>query len=86
LKIAVPKETKPYEKRVALTPDIVKSLLKAGWTCIIEEDAGISSSQPHKKVCRPPNNMIHWRGRQTLAGAVPGIVRLRSLALRAMVL
>ncbi|QHT69289.1 Re/Si-specific NAD(P)(+) transhydrogenase subunit alpha [Rhodocytophaga rosea] len=46
MKIAVPKETKPYEKRVALTPDIVKSLLKAGWTCIIEEGAGVSSNYP----------------------------------------
>jgi H+-translocating NAD(P) transhydrogenase subunit alpha len=46
LKIAVPKETKPYEKRVALTPDIIKSLIKAGFTCTIESGAGISSNYP----------------------------------------
>jgi NAD(P) transhydrogenase subunit alpha len=44
LKIAVPKETKPYEKRVALTPDVVKSLTKAGFTCLIESGAGFQSN------------------------------------------
>jgi NAD(P) transhydrogenase subunit alpha len=44
LKIAVPKETKPYEKRVALTPDVIKSLVKAGFSCIIENGAGFSSN------------------------------------------
>jgi NAD(P) transhydrogenase subunit alpha len=43
LKIAVPKETKPFERRVALTPDVVKSLQKAGFTCLIETGAGTSS-------------------------------------------
>lgn len=46
MKIAVAKETKPYEKRVALTPDVVKSLIKAGFSCIIESGAGISSNYP----------------------------------------
>jgi H+-translocating NAD(P) transhydrogenase subunit alpha len=40
LKIAVLKETKSPEKRVALTPDVVKSLIKAGFTCSVEMDAG----------------------------------------------
>lgn len=44
MKIAVPKETKPYEKRVALTPDVIKSLVKAGFSCIIENGAGFSSN------------------------------------------
>lgn len=44
MKIAVPKETKPYEKRVALTPDVVKSLTKAGFTCLIESGAGFQSN------------------------------------------
>jgi H+-translocating NAD(P) transhydrogenase subunit alpha len=43
LKIAVPKETKPYEKRVALSPDVVKSLIKAGFECQIEAGAGLNS-------------------------------------------
>jgi H+-translocating NAD(P) transhydrogenase subunit alpha len=43
LKIAVPKETKPFEKRVALSPDVVKSLIKAGFECHIETGAGLNS-------------------------------------------
>lgn len=43
MKLAVPKETKPSERRVALSPDVVKSLIKAGFTCIVEKDAGAGS-------------------------------------------
>lgn len=43
MKIAVPKETKEREKRVALTPDVVKSLIKSGFECCIEKDAGLNS-------------------------------------------
>ncbi len=40
MKIAVPKETKSRENRVALTPDVVKSLVAAGFECIVETGAG----------------------------------------------
>lgn len=40
MKIAVLKEKKPGEKRVALTPDVIKSLIKAGFQCNIESGAG----------------------------------------------
>ncbi|MFN3404518.1 MAG: Re/Si-specific NAD(P)(+) transhydrogenase subunit alpha [Cytophagaceae bacterium] len=43
MKLVVPKETKPYEKRVALTPDVVKQLIKAGFECEIEAGAGLNS-------------------------------------------
>jgi H+-translocating NAD(P) transhydrogenase subunit alpha len=43
LKVAVPRETKPLERRVALTPDVVKSLQKAGFSCLIEKGAGEAS-------------------------------------------
>src|SRR4028119_2136521 len=43
LKIAVLKERKIPEKRVALTPDVVKSLSKAGFTVTIEAGAGVAS-------------------------------------------
>jgi H+-translocating NAD(P) transhydrogenase subunit alpha len=43
VKIAVIKETKAYEKRVALTPDICKQLIAAGFSCTIENEAGLSS-------------------------------------------
>lgn len=44
MKISVPKETKPYEKRVALSPDVIKLLIKAGFQCQIESGAGEGSN------------------------------------------
>ncbi len=43
MRIAVPKETKERENRVALTPDVVQSLVKAGFECIVESGAGDNS-------------------------------------------
>lgn len=43
MKIAVPKETKLKENRVALTPDVVKGLVKKGFEVIIESGAGMNS-------------------------------------------
>jgi NAD(P) transhydrogenase subunit alpha len=43
LKIAVIKETKVPERRVALTPEVVKQLQKAGFRCGIEAGAGQAS-------------------------------------------
>lgn len=43
MKIGVLKETKEYERRVALTPDVVKQLLKKENTVLVEKGAGESS-------------------------------------------
>jgi H+-translocating NAD(P) transhydrogenase subunit alpha len=43
MKIGIPKETKTYEKRVALTPDVIKSLKKNGFEIQIEAGAGENS-------------------------------------------
>ncbi len=43
MKIAVTKEIKPFERRVALTPSVVKSLIKAGFSCIVEKGSGENS-------------------------------------------
>lgn len=43
MKIAVLKERKEPEKRVALTPDAVKLLIKAGFECGIETGAGFAT-------------------------------------------
>ncbi len=42
--VAVTKETKKGENRVALTPDIVKQLVKAGFTVKVEAEAGNRAS------------------------------------------
>lgn len=43
MQIAVPRETKLKENRVALTPEVVKLLIQAGFSCIIERGAGANS-------------------------------------------
>ena len=43
MKITVPKETKVKENRVALSPDVVKDLVKKGFTVAIEKGAGENS-------------------------------------------
>ena len=42
--IGVLKESKEFEKRVALTPDIVKLLIKKGFQVLVETGAGLSSA------------------------------------------
>ena len=42
--VAVPKEVKSGESRVAITPDVVKQLVKEGFTVKIETDAGVRAS------------------------------------------
>ena len=44
LKIAVPKESRIQENRVALNPEVVQALLSQGFECEIESGAGIQSS------------------------------------------
>ncbi len=43
LTIGVPRETAPGERRVALVPDDVRSLKKAGIAVLVESGAGVSS-------------------------------------------
>ncbi|MEO6681324.1 MAG: Re/Si-specific NAD(P)(+) transhydrogenase subunit alpha [Ginsengibacter sp.] len=43
MKIAILKERKSHERRVALTPDSVKTLTKAGFQCYLESGAGLSA-------------------------------------------
>ena len=46
MQIGVPKETAPRERRVALAPDSVARLVKAGATVVVEHGAGESASFP----------------------------------------
>ncbi|MBK7956644.1 MAG: Re/Si-specific NAD(P)(+) transhydrogenase subunit alpha [Bacteroidetes bacterium] len=43
MRIAIIKEQKEFEKRVALTPDICKQLISSGFQCSIETNAGMNS-------------------------------------------
>ena len=44
MKIGVLKETRPNEKRVAITPKIAKDFIDKGFEVLVEEDAGLASS------------------------------------------
>ncbi len=46
MKLAIPKERRPHERRVAATPDTVKKLILLGLDVIVEKDAGLMSSIP----------------------------------------
>src|ERR1051326_5929244 len=43
MNVAVPKETVPGENRVALIPDAIPPLIKAGFTVLVESGAGQGS-------------------------------------------
>lgn len=43
MKIGIFKETKEFEKRVAITPDVCKTLISKGYECVVEDKAGESS-------------------------------------------
>ncbi|MDI3340038.1 MAG: Re/Si-specific NAD(P)(+) transhydrogenase subunit alpha [Sphaerobacter sp.] len=46
LAVGVPRETIPGERRVALTPEVVKRLTGRGFRVIVEHDAGAAASYP----------------------------------------
>lgn len=41
--IAIPKEIQPRENRVAITPEVVKQIVKKGMECLVEHDAGLNA-------------------------------------------
>ncbi len=43
MRVVVPKESRPGEKRVALVPDIISKLVKAGLDVVIESGAGVAA-------------------------------------------
>ncbi|VAV99297.1 NAD(P) transhydrogenase alpha subunit [hydrothermal vent metagenome] len=46
MKLAIPKERRAHERRVAATPDTVKKLILLGLDVVVEKDAGLMSSIP----------------------------------------
>jgi H+-translocating NAD(P) transhydrogenase subunit alpha len=44
LRVGVPRETRPAETRVALTPDVVRQLSRKPFEILVERDAGIAAS------------------------------------------
>lgn len=46
MKLAVPTETRPGERRVGLVPDVVKKLVGTGWEVCIQAGAGVAAEFP----------------------------------------
>ena len=46
VKLAVPAETRPGERRVALVPDVVKRLVDQGWSVSVQAGAGAAAAFP----------------------------------------
>src|SRR5210317_1519605 len=44
MKIGVPRETHPGERRVATTPEVAGQLQKLGYEVVVEKDAGAAAS------------------------------------------
>ena len=44
MKLAVPTETRPGERRVALVPDVVKKLVGTGWEVCVQAGAGTEAA------------------------------------------
>jgi len=48
MKLAVPKELAPGERRVALVPESAKKLIQAGFKVVVEHEAGLASHFPNQ--------------------------------------
>ena len=46
MRVFVPKERQPEERRVAATPETVKKMVRHGLECVVESGAGTSSDLP----------------------------------------
>src|SRR2546428_11290463 len=47
MKVGIPKETVAGERRIALVPEVVGRLVKAGHEVVVEGDAGVEAGFPH---------------------------------------
>jgi NAD(P) transhydrogenase subunit alpha len=66
--IGIPKETKEREKRVSITPDVVKELVKSGFSVNVENEAGIGSNFTNEAYKNAGANILTDR-QQLFSGA-----------------
>ncbi len=72
MKISIPKELHPLETRVALTPDAVTKLIKAGSVVRIQSGAGLKSAYPDADYVKAGAEIVDsaeklWSGSEVLA-------------------
>ncbi len=58
MKLGVPKERKPNEKRIAITPENAGILSKNGWDVFIEKDAGLGSGFSNEEFISQGANIL----------------------------
>ncbi|HTT34254.1 MAG TPA: NAD(P)(+) transhydrogenase (Re/Si-specific) subunit alpha, partial [Thermoplasmata archaeon] len=49
LRVSIPKETVPGERRVAVTPEIAQRLVKQGLSVVVEAGAGVAAYYPDRQ-------------------------------------
>ena len=77
-RVGVPREIAPDETRVALTPETVGKLTKAGFEIVVEAGAGTSSGyEPQAPATGSPTNDGARSGRDAL---LPGSATCRTMA------
>ena len=60
MRISVPKETRPGENRVALVPDIISKLTRAGLEVVIESGAGLSAQFSDEQYTKAGSEIIMY--------------------------
>jgi NAD(P) transhydrogenase subunit alpha len=75
VRIAVPKETTPGERRVGLTPDAVAALVKAGREVLVETDAGAGAF--HADAAYEKAGASIARDAGTLYGAADVVIKVQ---------
>ncbi|MGH3133512.1 MAG: Re/Si-specific NAD(P)(+) transhydrogenase subunit alpha [Gaiellaceae bacterium] len=73
MRVAVPRETTPGERRVALVPETVSKLREAGFEIRVELGAGAAAGFPDESYSRAGADLVH--GGDLVAGA-DGVVRV----------
>jgi NAD(P) transhydrogenase subunit alpha len=77
MKIGVPKETFPGERRVSLVPAVLPSLTKAGIEVLVESGAGVSAAYPDRVYSEKGATLVP--DRDTLFSQVEIIIQVRGL-------
>ena len=58
--IGVPKENYPGERRVALVPSVVPTLIKAGFEVHLQSGAGIDAGYPDSQYADKGAKVVIW--------------------------
>lgn len=75
MKVAVPKEIAPGERRVALVPEVVKKLVDSGFEILVEAGAGTEASFADREYEETGASIVS--SREQLLGQADGVVKVQ---------